>query len=237
MAVPDRDDFTLQNVVTEVNPTTNDLVDCFADADSAKFDSSYSGTKNQLLNFRNYGATGFAGYEFSGYSELVIGVNLWVSNRAQAIIDYGQINTWCTQNVITMLELFDGKTTFNDDISNWDVSNVTASAVNNGLFGMFWNASSFNQNIGAWDVSKVVTFRSMFIDASAFNNNGSNSIGNWDVSSVGFPNRMDFMFDQTNFNQDISAWCVENIPSTPAAFSRGAPLTAANTPNWGVTCP
>jgi len=56
MGVPDTTTFTLQNVVDEVNPTTDDLVDCFADANANYFDSSYEGSKNQLLNFRNYGS-------------------------------------------------------------------------------------------------------------------------------------------------------------------------------------
>ena len=56
MGVPDTTTFDLQDVVDEVNPTTDDLVDCFADAISSKFDSAYEGSKNQLLNFRNYGA-------------------------------------------------------------------------------------------------------------------------------------------------------------------------------------
>ena len=46
MAVPNTTTFTLQ-----------DLVDCFADATSSSFDSNYSGSKNNLLNFRNYGGT------------------------------------------------------------------------------------------------------------------------------------------------------------------------------------
>ena len=58
MAVPNTDTFTLQNVVDEVGPTTDDLVDCFSDAVAADFDSSYSGSKNKLLNFRNYGMVG-----------------------------------------------------------------------------------------------------------------------------------------------------------------------------------
>mgnify|MGYP003631900922 CR=1 FL=1 len=57
MAVPDTTTFELQDVVDEVNPTTDDLVDCFADANASYFDSTYEGSKNQLLNFRNYGAT------------------------------------------------------------------------------------------------------------------------------------------------------------------------------------
>mgnify|MGYP003661242447 CR=1 FL=1 len=54
MGVPNTTTFTLQNVVDVVNPTTDDLVDCFADAVASKFDSNYEGSKNQLLNFRNY---------------------------------------------------------------------------------------------------------------------------------------------------------------------------------------
>lgn len=56
MAVPDTTTFTLQDVVDEVVPTTDDLVDCFADADADKFNSEYKGNKDRLLNFRNYGA-------------------------------------------------------------------------------------------------------------------------------------------------------------------------------------
>ena len=56
MAVPDTNSFTLQDVVDEVNPTTDDLVDCFNDADPAKFDATYEGSKDRLSNFRNYGA-------------------------------------------------------------------------------------------------------------------------------------------------------------------------------------
>ena len=54
MAVPDTNTFTLQDVVDEIMPTTDDLVDRFADAISGNFDVRYSGSKNNLLNFRNY---------------------------------------------------------------------------------------------------------------------------------------------------------------------------------------
>jgi len=62
MAVPNTTTFTLQDVVDEVNPTTDDLVDCFADATSSSFDSNYSGDKNNLLNFRNYGGEQYWDY-------------------------------------------------------------------------------------------------------------------------------------------------------------------------------
>ncbi len=62
MAVPNTTTFTLQDVVDEVNPTTDDLADCFADATSSSFDSNYSGDKNNLLNFRNYGGEQYWDY-------------------------------------------------------------------------------------------------------------------------------------------------------------------------------
>ena len=70
MAVPNTDTFTLQNVVDEVNPTTDDLVDCFADATSSSFDSNYSGDKNNLLNFRNYGGEQYWDYAAGTQSTL-----------------------------------------------------------------------------------------------------------------------------------------------------------------------
>jgi hypothetical protein len=48
---------------------------------------------------------------------------------------------------------------------------------------------------------------------------------------------MPFMFDGAeSFNQDLSMWCVENIPSEPADFATGSPLLPEYFPVWG-TCP
>ena len=59
MAVPDTTNFHLTDVFTELGLPingTNGLVQCFAAADPAQFDPAYEGSKNSLLNFRNYGA-------------------------------------------------------------------------------------------------------------------------------------------------------------------------------------
>jgi len=60
--VPDTETFSLQDVVDEVNPSTNDLVECFADANADYFHTFYkdtyyvnAGNKNNLLMFRDYG--------------------------------------------------------------------------------------------------------------------------------------------------------------------------------------
>lgn len=56
MPVPDTNTFSLQDVVNEINPTTNDLVDCIADAEHVQFDPAYyTYPATNLLEFRNYG--------------------------------------------------------------------------------------------------------------------------------------------------------------------------------------
>ena len=57
MAVPDTNTFSLQDVVDEINPTTDDLQDCINDANSASYDPTYyTAPATSLLEFRNYGA-------------------------------------------------------------------------------------------------------------------------------------------------------------------------------------
>jgi hypothetical protein len=37
------------------------------------------------------------------------------------------------------------------------------------------------------------------------------------------------------FNQDLSTWCVQNIPSLPTFFDAGATLWILPRPIWGIT--
>jgi membrane-bound inhibitor of C-type lysozyme len=60
MAIPDNNgngtsaDWSLQTVDDEIKPAVSSLTNCFAAATASKFDPNYEGSKNQLLNFRNY---------------------------------------------------------------------------------------------------------------------------------------------------------------------------------------
>ncbi|CAJ1970429.1 unnamed protein product [Cylindrotheca closterium] len=77
---------------------------------------------------------------------------------------YGPIGDWCFGTGVTSMRfLFQYRSTFNEDISNWDVSSVTNMA------GMFELATSFNQDLSSWDVSSLIDISAMFRDASSFN--------------------------------------------------------------------
>tara|TARA_R110002153_G_scaffold2175_1_gene10654 strand:+ start:4919 stop:5524 length:606 start_codon:yes stop_codon:yes gene_type:complete len=159
------------------------------------------------------------GYQFSGYSELTQAVFLWFYDNPSAISTYGEINTWGVSAVTVMQNIFNGETTFNDDISNWDVSNVT------NMSGMFDGATSFNQDISSWDVSSVTTMNSTFSNANSFNQN----IASWDVSSV---TNMRIMFRNAGvFNRDLSGWDVSGI------INNAYEDFATNTPAWTLPKP
>ena len=52
--VPDTTTFNLIQVNQAIFGAQDDLVECFAEAKAYGFDSRYEGSKNSLLNFRNY---------------------------------------------------------------------------------------------------------------------------------------------------------------------------------------
>jgi surface protein len=97
-------------------------------------------------------------------------------------------------------------TSFNQDISDWDVSHVTD------MGSMFGYADSFNQDISDWDVSSVTNMSHMFADAYNFDQD----ISDWDVSSI---TNMSYMFSSaTSFNQDLSDWDVSNVNYMQSMF-------------------
>jgi surface protein len=69
--------------------------------------------------------------------------------------------------------LFCNAKSFNQPISDWDVSNVID------MYGMFFNAKSFNQPIGNWDVFNVENMNCMFNEAKSFNQD----LSKWQINT------------------------------------------------------
>jgi surface protein len=139
-----------------------------------------------------------------GDTGVINGVTYTVVDEAmldEMIANEEDLTIVCTTRVTDMFELFfidsDSFSDFNQDISSWDVSNVTDMA------RMFYKTDAFNQTIGNWDVSNVTNMRTMFA-ATSFNQ----PIGGWDVSNV---TSMGSMFAATSFNQPIGNWDVSNV--------------------------
>jgi|GEM_PF-1301291 len=116
------------------------------------------------------------------------------------------IGNWDVSNVTSMAAMFHDAHLFNHDLSAWDVSNVTS------MHKMFRYARAFNGAIGSWDVSKVTNMSEMLFGASSFNQ----AIGNWDVSSVSTVNSM--FQNASSFNQDIGSWDVSNVSDMQSMF-------------------
>merc|ERR1719269_369579 len=74
-----------------------------------------------------------------------------------------------------MEAMFVSASSFNGDLSKWDVSSVIT------MFGMFYGASSFNGDLSKWDVSSVTTMRYMFYRASSF---AQTLCGAWSTSTA-----------------------------------------------------
>ena len=151
-----------------------------------------------------------------------------------------------TTKITNMSNLFYNKTSFNQNIGNWDVSNVIS------MYAMFWNAASFNQSIAHWDVSNVSDFINTFTRATNFNQNiedwnvsngttmrgmfsyassFNQPLGNWDVSNV---DNMNYVFyNAILFNQDISNWDVGLVEEMFSMFNNASSFNQ-DLSNWNV---
>ena len=105
---------------------------------------------------------------------------------------------------------------FNQDISGWDMSNVTDP------HNMFTEQQASNQDISGWNMSSATYTGGMFAGASSFNQD----ISGWDMSNVG---GMQHMFrDAISFNQDLSNWNVSGATSMTSIFDNTPAMSEEN---------
>ena len=161
----------------------------------------------QIRNYASGGVTGAGATVF-----------IRIPGNTSTLIPFNNIVTTLMTN---MAVLFDGFTTFNENIASWDTSRVTSMAA------MFRSASAFNRPIGNWNTVRVISIVQMFDSASAFNQD----ISSWNTSSV---TSMFGMFQRaTNFNQDIRWWNTSNVTDMNFMFLNA---TSFNSPlSWNTS--
>lgn len=96
--------------------------------------------------------------------------------------------------VTNLAHTFANATSFNGDISNWDVSGVT------NMTATFAGATSFNGDITNWDVSGVTMMQNTFSNAIAFDQD----LSGWDVGRVA---------NWALFDHGATAWQAHHKPS------------------------
>lgn len=111
--------------------------------------------------------------------------------------------------------MFHRATSVNQDISHWDVSNITR------MREMFMMATAFDQDLSDWNVSSVSDMSSMFNGASSFNQD----LSSWDVGSV--TSMLAMFLEATSFNQDISPWNISNV-TVMSGMLNGSNLSMTN---------
>ena len=74
-----------------------------------------------------------------------------------------------------MGDMFAGATSYNGDLSSWNVSNVEI------MECMFSDAASYNGDLSSWDVSNVVNMECMFSGATSFDRHLG---GAWSTSTA-----------------------------------------------------
>ena len=117
----------------------------------------------------------------------------------------GDLSSWNVSSVTDMSDMF-YETSFNGNLSSWDVSSVTDMSY------MFIDASSFNGDLSSWDVSSVTNMTGMFFSAASFNGD----LSSWNVSSV---TDMSEMLASISFNQTLSSWDVSSVTDMSNMFA------------------
>ena len=114
-------------------------------------------------------------------------------------------------NVTSLISMFENA---GSNTSNLFINNINKWHTTNisNIRTMFKNATSFNQNINDWNVSQVYQLDQLFFGATSFNQ----PLNNWNTSNV--VSMYAVFKNATSFNQDISSWDVSKVTTTSQMF-------------------
>ena len=164
--------------------------------------ADFSGMFSGAIKFNNGESNTINNWVFK-----TTGTILMVDMFRSAVLFNQPLNSWNTQAVTSMANMFNNANAFNNGLTSgtagtlaWNTSAVTTMA------SIFQSAASFNCNVGSWNVGNVTNFEYMFYIASKFNNGGSSDINNWTIKTTGTVNMYGMFQQATIFNQNIGSW-------------------------------
>jgi len=164
--------------------------------------ADFSGMFSSASKFNNGGSNTINNWVFK-----TTGTILMVDMFRSAVLFNQPLNSWNTQAVTSMANMFNNANAFNNGLTSgtagtlaWNTSAVTTMA------STFQSAASFNCNVGSWNVSAVTNFEYTFYLASKFNNGGSADINTWTIKTTGTISMYGMFQSATIFNQNIGSW-------------------------------
>ncbi|SHH07955.1 BspA family leucine-rich repeat surface protein [Flagellimonas flava] len=184
-------------------------------------DNHPSATK--LMSIENWGAVEWKNFRtaFKGCSNLTYNAtdapNLsTVTDLAYMFRDAssfnGDVSNWDVSKVTNMEQMFYGASSFNSDLSSWELKNVLY------INSMFQNATSFNGDVTSWNVSKVKSMANTFNGADSFDQN----LGGWNITAVTNISGMlsNSKLSVENYSNTLIGW--EGQEGTPTGITLGA---------------
>ena len=188
----------------------------------AMIDAANDTDSYQFVGGTSYGGVTVAGTSSDIYPFGVASDNYSRDNNTGVVTLLNGAKGIYTGQISNFQFLFDGESSFNEEINYWDMSSGRYLAY------MFRDATAFNQDVSGWDTSSMEDARGLFQRASAFDQN----ISSWDMSAA---DDIGFIFNgATQFNQDISAWNLSNVTDMSYAF-RNASSFDQNISSWDMS--
>lgn len=164
-------------------------------------------------------------------TDAVVGTKVTVTGFSQTVLNHMfrivnavlEVPSVLPDYITSLTSMFEGSSSFSQDLSGWDTSNVTS------FQRTFMDCKAFNGNITTWNTINATSFNRMFNSCNSFNQD----ISLWTVGSV---LDMERMFSGCwVFNQDLSSWNVVNLPNKPYSFDSSAFAWLLPQPLWGTT--